>query len=54
VDGEGKLDDFEFHMSVARIHEDPRVTKPYTDEQWAAIESLGHQVDADLTKATSG
>ena len=39
---------FEFSMSVTRIHEDPRVTKPYTEEQWAEIESLGHQVDARL------
>ena len=39
---------FEFSMSVTRIHEDPRVTKPYSDEQWIEIESLGHQVDADL------
>jgi uncharacterized protein (DUF2126 family)/transglutaminase-like putative cysteine protease len=41
-------DEFEFSMSVRRIHEDPRVTKPYSDEQWIEIESLGHQVDADL------
>jgi uncharacterized protein (DUF2126 family) len=41
-------DAFEFSMSVTRIHEDPRVTKPYTEEQWISIESLGHQVDADL------
>ena len=37
--------DFNFEMSVKRVHEDPRVTKPYTDEQWAKIESLGHEVD---------
>ena len=37
-------------MSVTRIHEDPRVTKPYTEEQWAEIEELGHQVDADLKR----
>jgi uncharacterized protein (DUF2126 family) len=39
---------FEFSMSVTRIREDPRVTKPYSDQQWIEIESLGHQVDADL------
>ena len=39
---------FDFAMSVTRIHEDPRVTKPYTEEQWRAIEALGHQVDTDL------
>ena len=33
--------DFSFEMSVMRIHEDPRVTKPYTDEQWQRIECLG-------------
>ncbi len=41
-------DEFEFSMTVSRILEDPRVTKPYSDEQWTEIESLGHQVDADL------
>ena len=45
----GKVKDaFEFSMSVTRIHEDPRVTKPYSDEQWAEIEALGHQVDAQM------
>src|SRR6267154_4648975 len=41
-------DEFEFSMSVTQIHEDPRVTKPYSDEQWKQIETLGHLVDADL------
>lgn len=39
---------FEFEMRVARIHEDPRVTRPYTEEQWHAIDLLGEQVDAAL------
>ena len=40
--------EFSHAMSVARVWEAPRVTKPYTEEQWAAIVSLGHDVDADL------
>jgi uncharacterized protein (DUF2126 family) len=41
----------EFHheMSVSRIHEDPRVTLPYTDEQWNRIESLGFQIDGEIS-----
>jgi uncharacterized protein (DUF2126 family)/transglutaminase-like putative cysteine protease len=40
--------DFSHHMSVQRFHEDPRVTKPYTEEQWQAIEALGHKIDERL------
>ena len=40
--------EFGHEMSVQRIFESPRVTKPYTEEQWQEIETLGHQVDADL------
>ena len=29
-------------MAVRRIYESPRVTKPYTEEQWRAIDALGH------------
>jgi len=42
---------FEFGNHVTRIHEDPRVTKPYSDDQWRAIEKLGAQVDKYLEKA---
>jgi uncharacterized protein (DUF2126 family)/transglutaminase-like putative cysteine protease len=41
---------FDFSMQVTRIHEDPRVTQPYTKAQWQAILDLGHQVDAELIK----
>ena len=48
-EGNGKIEDnFEFSMTVTRIHEDPRVTKPYTEKQWGQIESLGHKIDEDL------
>jgi uncharacterized protein (DUF2126 family) len=40
--------DFSYSMTVQRIYESPRVTKPYSEEQWAAIDALGHQVDVDL------
>ncbi|MBF0461733.1 MAG: transglutaminase family protein [Magnetococcales bacterium] len=39
----------EYENQVTRILEQPRVTKPYTEEAWAAIQALGGQVDALLT-----
>ena len=42
---------FDFAMSVTRIHEDPRVTRPYNDAQWTAIDALGERVDAELFAA---
>ncbi len=40
--------DFSFVNEVERIHEDPRTTKPYREEQWEAIQALGYAVDAEL------
>ena len=40
--------EFGFDMSVTRLRETPRVTKPYTEETWEAVEHLGRQIDADL------
>jgi len=40
--------EFEFEMKVARVREQPRVTKPYTDDQWRAIDALGDKIDAVL------
>src|SRR6202167_5208698 len=42
--------EFSFEMTVTRIYESPRVTKPYSEEQWKKIESLGHAIDVDLKK----
>ncbi|MGE0802523.1 MAG: transglutaminase family protein, partial [Lautropia sp.] len=39
---------FEHEMNVTRLREDPRVTKPYTEAQWQAIDALGERVDAEL------
>ncbi|MDE2371576.1 MAG: transglutaminase family protein [Burkholderiales bacterium] len=40
--------EFSHHMEVSRIYESPRVTLPYTDDQWQAVVDLGHAVDAQL------
>jgi len=49
---EGMMDEaeveFGHEMKVSRIYEAPRVTRPYTDDQWAAVLALGEQVDRQL------
>ncbi|MBA1993742.1 hypothetical protein HLX74_24415, partial [Escherichia coli] len=42
--------EFGFEMSVKRIREAPRITKPFSDESWARLDRLGEQIDVDLTK----
>ncbi len=50
----GMIDDceteFEHIMQVSRVWEAPRVTLPYTEDQWGEILKVGGQVDADLVK----
>jgi uncharacterized protein (DUF2126 family)/transglutaminase-like putative cysteine protease len=50
----GSVDECEVHfehsISVQRIYESPRVTKPYTEAQWRAIDVLGHWVDDALQR----
>ena len=40
--------EFVHEMKVTRIHEDPRVTKPYSDVQWKHIDELGEKIDREL------
>jgi uncharacterized protein (DUF2126 family)/transglutaminase-like putative cysteine protease len=39
---------FSFSNEITRIREDPRVTKPYSEQEWASVIALGNKVDEDL------
>lgn len=49
---EGGLDEceveFGHEMSVSRVYESPRTSKPYSENQWEAIKALGYEVDKVL------
>ncbi len=40
--------DFAFDMRVERVAEHPRITKPFSEESWKALDALGEQVDATM------
>ncbi len=50
-EGDRVKETLEVAMSVRRLREEPRVTKPYTDEEWARINALGEAVDEQLRAA---
>ena len=43
-------DDFEFSMTVSRLVEPIRITRPFEDIDWEALDRVGEQVEADLQK----
>lgn len=47
INGKAEVEFF-YSNKVYRVHEDSRVTKPYSDDQWEAIEKLGNFVDEKL------
>ena len=40
--------DFSFDMKVARVAEHPRITKPFSDDSWNALNDLGEKIDQVL------
>lgn len=39
---------FNFEMHVVRLKEPPRITAPFSDDEWKKLEALGDKVDEDL------
>jgi uncharacterized protein (DUF2126 family)/transglutaminase-like putative cysteine protease len=40
--------DFSYSMTIRRLNDLPRTSRPFTEEEWARVEQVAHQVDADL------
>ena len=40
--------EFSYEMRISRVAEQPRITKPFSDAVWAAMDALGESIDADL------
>ncbi|MFT4002735.1 MAG: transglutaminase family protein [Rhizobium sp.] len=45
--GEARTE-FDFAMTVTRVAEHPRITKPFSDESWDALNALGEEIDRVL------
>lgn len=41
--------DFSYEMTITRVAEAPRITKPFSEDVWSAMDALGERIDADLT-----
>jgi hypothetical protein len=40
--------DFSYSMSIRRLNDAPRPSRPFTEEDWLQVEQVAHRVDADL------
>src|SRR5882757_8844243 len=40
--------DFSYSISIRRVNDPPRPSRPFTEEDWVQVEQLAHSVDADL------
>jgi uncharacterized protein (DUF2126 family)/transglutaminase-like putative cysteine protease len=39
---------FTYEITLARVADQPRITRPFSDESWAVLDALGEAVDRDL------
>ena len=46
--------DFGFSVSVRRLNEAPDLAKPFSDEQWARVREVAHEVDRRLVEQEVG
>ena len=46
--------EFAFDMSVERVAEHPRITKPFSEAAWRALDALGEEVDQSSSSTTCG
>ncbi len=40
--------DFGYSMSIRRLNDTPRLSRPFSDQDWARVEQVAHTVDAEL------
>ena len=40
--------DFEYSMSIRRLNDAPRPSRPFSEEEWVEVQQVAHYVDADL------
>jgi uncharacterized protein (DUF2126 family)/transglutaminase-like putative cysteine protease len=40
--------DFSYSMSIRRLNDAPRLSRPFTEEDWVQVRQLAHSVDSDL------
>ena len=45
---------FGYEMTVTRVSETPRTTKPYTEEQWNELLGVGEAIERDIAKSGLG
>ena len=40
--------EFDYSISIRRVNETPSLSVPYSEDEWAKVEAVAHQIDTDL------